>query len=55
MGWVLRLVESGVEGTSTSIDVLEIDRPGDLGDLATLGLRLVEGKQILVRSGGARS
>jgi hypothetical protein len=30
MGWVLRLVETGVEGPLGSVDVLEIDRPGNL-------------------------
>ena len=40
MGWVLRLVETGVEGPLGSVDVLEIDRPGNLDDLADLGLRL---------------
>src|SRR5690349_8318527 len=49
MGWVLRLVESGAEGSSDSIDVLEIERPGDLGDLADLGLTHAEGKQLLTR------
>jgi hypothetical protein len=38
MGWVLRLVETGVDGSSRSVDVLEIIRPGDLGDLANRGL-----------------
>jgi hypothetical protein len=47
MGWVLRLVESGTDGSSCSVDVLEIDRPGDLGDLAALGLTHAEGKQLL--------
>jgi hypothetical protein len=47
MGWVLRLVESGVEGPSGSLDVLEIDRPGDLRNLANLGLKLAQGKQLL--------
>jgi hypothetical protein len=47
MGWVLRLVESGVEEPSGSVDVLEIDRPGDLGDLANLGLTHAVGKQLL--------
>src|SRR5690349_22116329 len=47
MGWVLRLVETGSEGSSCSVDVLEIDRPGDLGDLAALGLTHAEGKQLL--------
>src|SRR5689334_10754193 len=48
MGWVLRLVESGTEGSSGSVDVLEIERPGDLGDLANLGLTHAEGKQLLI-------
>src|SRR5690349_2885058 len=49
MGWVLRLVESGTDGASGSVDVLEIERPGDLGDLANLGLTHAEGKQLLAR------
>src|SRR3954465_8107404 len=47
MGGVLRLVEAGVEGPLGSVDVLEIDRPGNLDDLADLGLRLPDGKQLL--------
>ena len=47
MGWVLRLVETGVEGPLGSVDVLKIDRPGNLDDLADLGLRLPDGKQLL--------
>src|SRR4051794_2540317 len=47
MGWVLRLVETGGEGPSGSVDVLEIGRPGNLDDLADLGLRLPDGKQLL--------
>src|SRR5690349_2014337 len=49
MGWVLRLVESGADGSSDSIDVLEIERPGDLGDLADLGLTHAQGKELLAR------
>src|SRR5689334_14098167 len=49
MGWVLRLVESGVEGSPGSVAVLEIERPGDLGDLANLGLTHADGKQLLAR------
>jgi hypothetical protein len=49
MGWVLRLVESGVGDAPHSVDVLEIDRPRDLGDLANLGLTQAEGKQLLAR------
>src|SRR5690349_6396771 len=33
MGWVLRLVEIGVEGSGRSVDVMEISRPSDLGDI----------------------
>jgi hypothetical protein len=47
MGWILRLVESGVEGSPGSVDVLEIDCPGDLRNLADLGLKLAQGKQLL--------
>jgi hypothetical protein len=47
MGWVLRLVEIGVEGSGRSIDVMEISRPGDLGDIADLGLTLAQGKQLV--------
>ena|SRR5689334_1319823 len=47
MGWVLRLVRSGTEDPSDGVDVLEIDRPDDLGDLADLGLTLSEGKHLL--------
>ena len=43
----MRLVETGVEGPLGSVDVLEIDRPGNLDDLADLGLRLPDGKQLL--------
>jgi hypothetical protein len=47
MGWVLRLVETGVEGSSRSVDVMVIDRPGELGDVAALGLTLAQGKQLI--------
>src|SRR5690349_15638766 len=49
MGWVLRLVETGTESSSDSVDVLAIERTGDLGDLADLGLTHAEGKQLLAR------
>jgi hypothetical protein len=49
MGWVLRLVETGVDGSSRSVDVLEITHPGDLGDLADLGLTLADGRQLLAQ------
>ena len=49
MGWVLRLVETGAEGSVRSVDVLEIVRPSDLGDLGDLGLSLVDGKQLVAQ------
>ena len=47
MGWVLRLVETGVDGQCRSFDVIEISRPDGLGDIANLGLTLAEGKRLL--------
>jgi hypothetical protein len=47
MGWVLRLVETGTEGSVRNVDVVEIIRPADLGDLADLGLTIADGKQLL--------
>jgi hypothetical protein len=47
MGWVLRLVEIGVEGSGRSVDVMEISRPGDVSNLADLGLTLAQGKQLV--------
>ena len=47
MGWVLRLVETGVDGSSRSVDVMTIECPGDLSDIAALGLTLSQGKQLV--------
>jgi hypothetical protein len=41
------LVETGVDGSSRSVDVMVIDRPVDLGDIAALGLTLAQGKQLV--------
>ncbi len=49
MGWVLRLVETGTDNRAQSVDVMEISRPNDLRDLASLGLTLSEAKQLLAR------
>src|SRR5438067_13516539 len=49
MGWMLRLVETGTDGRTRSVDVLEISRPNDLGDITNLGLTLPEAKQLLER------
>ena len=49
MGLVLRLVETRADGGTRSIDVLELSRPGNLRDIADLGLTLPEAKRILAR------
>ena len=41
------IASGGERGRGASVDVLEIDRPGDLGDLANLGLTYAVGKQLL--------
>ena len=49
MAWVLRLVEMALGGPGRVIDVTDIRPLGALGDIANLGLRLLEAKQILAR------
>src|SRR6266853_4567617 len=49
MGWVLRLVGTGIDGQPRSTDVMEINRPEGLGDIVNLGLTLAEAKQLLAR------
>ena len=49
MRWVLQLVETGADGRTRSVEVLEISRPNDLGEFANLGLTLPEAKQLLAR------
>ncbi len=44
MGWVLRLVETGVDGSGRSVDVMAIECSGDIADL---GLTLAQGKQLV--------
>src|SRR6516162_10431695 len=48
MRWVLRLIATGDDARCLSTDLIEICRPGGLGDIATLGLTLPEAKQLLV-------
>jgi hypothetical protein len=43
----VRLVSLGADGAEHSTDVLRITRPGDLTDLASLGLTLADSKQLL--------
>ena len=47
MACIVRLVSLGADGAEHSTDVLQIARPDDLADLASLGLTLAEGKRIL--------
>jgi len=44
---MLRLVKTGAEGEGPCTDVMEINRPGDLVDIANLGLTLSEAKRLL--------
>jgi hypothetical protein len=47
VAWILRLVETGAKGEGQAQDVMEIDRPGGIGDIAALGLTLPETKRLL--------
>src|SRR5271157_2484735 len=52
MGWVLRLVETETDSPGPGVDVMEIRPPRDLGDIAHLGLTLLEAKQLVARAAG---
>src|SRR5215218_4010669 len=47
MGLVLQLVETRVDGGTRSVELMELGRPGNLRDIAELGLTLPEAKQLL--------
>jgi hypothetical protein len=47
VAWIVKLVSIGAEGEEHSTDVMRIAKPDDLTDLASLGLTLAEGKQLL--------
>jgi len=47
VAWMLRLVKIGAAGAGPCTDVMEIRRPGDLVDIANLGLTLTEAKRLL--------
>ena len=49
MGLVLQLVETEAGARGRGVDILEIDRPCDLRDIANLGPTLSEAKQLLAR------
>jgi hypothetical protein len=46
---IVRSVKTGDGSGRKSIDVMKINRPADLGDIANLGLTLAEGKLLLLR------
>jgi hypothetical protein len=47
LAWIVRVVKIGAEGEGPATDVMEIERPGDLADIADLGLTLAETKRLL--------
>src|SRR4051812_28085806 len=47
MGLVLQLVETRADGGTCSVELMELGRPGNLRDIADLGLTLPEAKQLL--------
>jgi hypothetical protein len=47
MAWIVRLVETSVDGDGQATDVMEIGQPNDLRDITNLGLSLAEAKQLL--------
>src|SRR3954447_3792322 len=47
VAWIVKLVSIGAAGDEGSTEVMRIARPDNLTDLATLGLTLAEGKQLL--------
>jgi hypothetical protein len=55
VAWILRLVKTGAEGDGQSTDVMEINKPDDLADIAHLGLSLAEAKLLLAGSNGRSS
>ena len=47
MTWVVRLAKIEADGEEQWVDVAQIARPGDLGDITNLGLTMAEGKLVL--------
>jgi hypothetical protein len=47
VAWIVRLVKTAVDGEEQCVDVMKINRPDDLSDIANLGLTLAEGKRLL--------
>jgi hypothetical protein len=49
MEWTLRLVGTGIDDQSRSVEVMTISRPDGLGEIANLGLTLAEAHQLLAQ------
>ena len=47
MVWIVRLVQIGADGDAPFVDVMTINRPDDLDDIANLGLTVADGKRML--------
>src|SRR3954468_13414980 len=47
VAWIVKLVSIGAAGDERSTEVMQIARPDDLTDLATLGLTMAAGKALL--------
>src|SRR5580693_3727272 len=44
--WIVRLVQIGADGEAPFVDVMTINRPDDLDDIANLGLTVADGKRL---------
>jgi hypothetical protein len=47
MAWIVRLLKLGADGEEPLGDVMKINRPDDLDDIANLGLTVTDGKRVL--------
>jgi hypothetical protein len=47
VAWIVRLVQIGGDGDEPFADVMTINRPDGLDDIANLGLSVADGKQVL--------
>jgi hypothetical protein len=45
--WIVRLVQIGADGEAPFVDVMTINRPDDLDDIANLGLTVADGRRVL--------
>jgi hypothetical protein len=47
VAWIVRLAQIGADGDEPFADVMTINRPDDLDDIANLGLTVADGKRVL--------